>query len=433
MTLPTTSHRRWPIVLAAVSGVFVSFGSLLIFTFGIFLSQWTKEFGWSRGDASLAFTVTALTVAVCSPAMGRLMDRRGARFVILPCMLVYGLAFASLGLLTGHLWQLYATFFVLGVVGNGTSQFGYARVIAAWFDARRGFALATVMAGVGTGAIVFPWLAQRLIEDIGWLTTYFVLGAMVLVFGIPLTARFVREPEKTAAVNHSPDRSLESVPQGLGSPDDGTSTLGQGLDEGMSSRKAIVSYPFLAILTAIVLISLSTNGVIGHLAPLLTDRGFTSQQAALVMSLLGAATLASRLGTGYLLDVIFAPRVAAAVFAFSAGGMWLVMGAQHFWVACLAAIAIGAGLGAEADVVPYLLSRYFGLRTFSELYGYTWSVYAVAGAMGPLVMGRVFDQLHSYRTVLLVFGGLMSLAALLFCFMPRYNRVLATAEVALQE
>lgn len=428
MTLPTTPHRRWPIVLAAVCGVFVSFGSLLIFTFGIFLSQWTKEFGWTRGDASLAFTVAALTVAVCSPAMGRLMDRRGARVVILPCMLVYGLAFASLGLLTRHLWQLYAVFLVLGAVGNGTTQFGYARVIAAWFDTRRGFALASVMAGVGTGAIVFPWLAERLIEDVGWRAAYFVLGAIVLLFGIPLTARFVREPERATTVNHSLDHRLESVPPDKGAPDDGVVPLDRGLDEGMGTRKAMLSYPFLAILTAIVLISLSTNGVIGHLAPLLTDRGFTSQQAALVMSLLGAATLASRLGTGYLLDVQFAPRVAAAVFAFSAGGMWLVMGAQQFWVACLAAIAIGAGIGAEADVVPYLLTRYFGLRTFSELYGYTWSVYAVAGAMGPLVMGSVFDQLHSYRTVLLVFGGLMSLAALLFCFMPHYRRVPATAE-----
>jgi MFS family permease len=417
MTLPATSHRRWPIVMAAVCGVFVSFGSLLIFTFGIFLSQWTKEFGWSRGDASMAFTVAALTVAVCSPAMGRLMDRRGARIVILPCMLVYGLAFASLGLLTRHLWQLYAVFLVLGAVGNGTTQFGYSRVIAAWFDTRRGFALAMVMAGVGTGAFVFPWLAERLIEDMGWRAAYFVLGAIVLLFGIPLTARFVREPE-----NHS----LKSVPPGLA--DGGAATLDQGLDEGMGTRQALLSYPFLAILTAIVLISLSTNGVIGHLAPLLTDRGFTPQQAALVTSLLGAATLASRLGTGYLLDVLFAPFVAASMFAFCAVGMWLVMGAQHFWVACLAAIAIGAGLGAEADVVPYLLSRYFGLRTFSELYGYTWSAYAVAGAMGPLVMGRVFDQFHSYRTVLLVFAGLMALAALLFCFMPRYARVPVAAE-----
>src|SRR5271167_1285163 len=132
---------------------------LMVFTFGIFLTALTKQFGWSRGDVSLAFTVTALTVAVCSPVLGRLLDRHGARRIILPCMAVFGLAFGSLSLLTNHLWHLYAVFIVLGIVGNGTTQLGYSRVITAWFDERRGFALALVMAGVGTGAIVFPSLA----------------------------------------------------------------------------------------------------------------------------------------------------------------------------------------------------------------------------------------------------------------------------------
>ena len=418
MPLDATSRRRWPIVVAAVCGVFVSFGSLLVFTFGLFLSSWTKAFGWSRGDASLAFTVAALTVAVCSPQMGRIMDRRGARIMILPCMAIFGMAFASLGFLTPHLWHLYAVFLVLGVVGNGTTQFGYSRVITAWFDERRGFALAMVMAGVGTGAFVFPWLAERLIAGLGWRVAYFALGGMVLLFGIPLTALFVREP-KTQSHGH---RTAEFDHQDNGARDGAAAPLAH-----LDARQALVSYPFLAVLTAIVMISLSTNGVIGHLSPLLTDRGFTPEQAAIVTSLLGAATLASRLGTGYLLDLLFAPFVAAAMFGISAVGIWLVMGAQHFWVACAASIAIGAGLGAEADVVPYLLSRYFGLRTFSELYGYTWSAYAVAGAMGPLVMGRVFDQLHSYRAVLLVFVALMAVAAVLFCFMPRYRPVLVVA------
>ena len=58
---------------------------------------------------------------------------------------------------------------------------------------------------------------------------------------------------------------------------------------------------------------------------------------------------------------------------------------------------IGIGMGGEADITPYLLSRYFGLRSLSTLYGLTWSAYAVAGALGPVLMGRAFDLTGSLR------------------------------------
>ncbi len=389
-------------VVAAMCGAFVSFGSLMVFTFGIFLTALTKQFGWSRGDVSMAFTVAALTVAVCSPVLGRLLDRHGARKVILPCMLVFGLAFGSLSLLTNHIWHLYALFLLLGIVGNGTTQLGYSRVITAWFDERRGFALALVMAGVGTGAIVFPSLSEWLITNLGWRMAYAVLGGLILLFGIPLTAAFVRDPTRPSADGELPGK-------------------GRARREGSSVTEGVRTYAFLGIVVAIVLISLSTNGVIGHLVPLITDRGFSGQQAALAASLLGAATLTSRLGTGYLLDLFFAPRVAAVMFFLSALGIWVVTTAHQLYMSYGGAILIGVGLGAEADVVPYLLSRYFGLRSFSELYGYTWSAYAVAGAIGPLVMGKMFDRTHSYQTTLFVFVAFMAAAGAVFCFMPRYR------------
>src|SRR5271165_1188683 len=393
---------RWLMVVAAMCGAFVSFGSLMVFTFGIFLTALTKQFGWSRGDVSLAFTVTALTVAVCSPVLGRLLDRHGARKIILPCMAVFGVAFGSLALLTNHLWHLYAVFVVLGIVGNGTTQLGYSRVITAWFDERRGFALALVMAGVGTGAIVFPSLAEWLISNLGWRIAYALLGGLILLFGIPLTAAFVKDPARPATSEELPGRPRSK-------------------QAGSSVAEGVRTYAFLGIVVAIVLISLSTNGVIGHLAPLISDRGFSGQQAALAASLLGAATLLSRLGTGYLLDLFFAPRVAAVMFFLSALGIWMVTTSHQLWLSYAGAILIGVGLGAEADAVPYLLSRYFGLRAFSELYGYTWSAYAVAGAIGPLVMGKMFDRTHSYETALFVFVAFMLAAGAVFCFMPKYR------------
>src|SRR3954447_5280255 len=156
----TAVYPGWLVVMAAFFGVMVSFGSLLVFTFGTFLKPLSGEFGWTRQAISTAFGCAAITVAVCSPLLGHLLDKYGPRRIILPCMAVFGIAFASLGFLTPSLSHLYTTFVVLGIVGNGTTQMGYSRAVSTWFDSRRGFALALVMAGVGTGSMVFPPLAQ---------------------------------------------------------------------------------------------------------------------------------------------------------------------------------------------------------------------------------------------------------------------------------
>jgi MFS family permease len=387
------------ILAAACCGGFVSFGSLLVFTFGIFLKPLTAEFGWSRAEVSLAFTVAALTVAACSPYTGRLLDRYPARYIVLPCMLIYGLAFGSLSLLTRHLWHLLAVFVVLGIVGNGTTQLGYARVISAWFDRGRGRALSAVMAGVGLGSIVFPPVAQALISAYGWRMAFAALGGAVLLLGIPLTAAFLYEPQQRTAQE----------------------AWGHPHSIHITVRSALRNSAFLSLTTALVLFSVATNGVIGHLSPLLTDRGFPAERAAATLALLGFASLSSRLLTGYLMDRFFAARAVACMFTLCAAGILIVVFTHDVWPAYAGALMIGAGLGAESDAVPFLLSRYFGLRNFSELYGYTWSAYAVAGALGPLLMGRFFDRTHSYQTVLLAFFGLVLMAALLFSSLPRYT------------
>ena len=123
-------------VLAAYFGTMVSFGSLLVFTFSVFVKPLGAAFGWSRESVAGAFGVAAMSVAVCSPPLGHLLDRYGPRRVILPCMAIFGCAFASLGLLTPHLWHLYAVFLVMGAVGNGTTQMGYSRAVSTWFDSR---------------------------------------------------------------------------------------------------------------------------------------------------------------------------------------------------------------------------------------------------------------------------------------------------------
>jgi MFS family permease len=403
--------RRALVLLTACCGVFAGFGSVFIFTFGVFLKPLTAAFGWSREEVSLGFTVAALTIAICSPFLGRLFDRYPARRIILPCVAIYGVGLGSLSLLTPHIGHFLGILLLLGIVGNGTTQLGYARVVSAWFNQSRGRALAAVMAGSGAGSMLFPPLAQALISSYGWRAAYAVLGGIVLLLGIPLAAAFLSEPEER-------ETRIESSP---------------AVKTEDSSWHSVRSAPFLLIASGLVLFSLATNGLNAHLPPLLTDRGFSPRNAAAVLSVVGFAALASKLGTGYLLDRFFAPRVAVLLFALCAAGILLIVYSNGPGTAYAGSFLVGIGMGAESDATPYLLTRYFGLQRFGELYGYTWSFYACAGALGPLLMGGMFDRTGSYRSTVLVFSAIVLLAAVLFAALPRYansRRVPADCELS---
>ena len=400
------NNRRLPqrslVLLTACCGVFVSFASIVVYTFGVFLKPLAATFGWSRGQVSFAFTLAALSVAACSPFIGRLLDRYPARRIVIPCTAVYGLAFFSLAFLTAHIAHLFVVFVILGIVGNGTTQLGYARVVSAWFDRERGRALAAVMAGSGLGSMVFPPFAQALISAHGWRVAYGVLGLVILLLGIPLAATFLYEPDAQG----STDSQVRN-------------------DAAGSIWHSVLTFRFLGIVGALLLFSFATNGLYAHWAALLTDRGFPAARAATVLSVAGLAALLSKLSTGYLLDRFFAGRAVSGLLLACAAGFFAILYGHATWLAFGAAVLVGLGMGAESDAVPYLLTRYFGLRQFSELYGYTWCVYAVAGALGPLVMGSMFDHTGSYRAVLFASLGMILLAATLFAALPNYNQSLA--------
>src|ERR1700687_4664878 len=145
-------YPGWGVALAAFVGVMVSFAAIMPYTFSLFLEPLSRAFGWHLEAISSAFGIAAITVAVFSPGIGMLLDRFPPRRIILPSVIVFALAYMSLSLLTPNITRFYLTYFVLGVVGNGTAQLAYTRAGLTWFQKHRGFALALVLTGSGTGS-----------------------------------------------------------------------------------------------------------------------------------------------------------------------------------------------------------------------------------------------------------------------------------------
>jgi MFS family permease len=399
-------YYGWRVVLAACLGVMAGFGSLFVYTFSVFVKPLAAEFGWSREAISSGFAIAAVTLGLVSPLLGRWIDRFGPRRIILICMTVYVCAIASLSFLRFGLWQFYATCFVLGVVGNGAAHLAYSRSISTWFHRRLGIALALVMVGAGLGAMILPVVAQSIISRSGWRPAYASLGCLALLLGLPLSWLYIRERRRSAH---------ESAPIA---------------HSGVTWQQGLRSSAFWIITAILFVSSISMNGAITHLSALLTDRGLTAGRAALCASILGGSSLLGRIVVGWLLDRFFGPRVALVINLITALGIFLLARASNFPEGCLAAGLIGVGAGGEASTTPYLLTRYFGLCAFSTLYGLTWTFYAAAGAIGPVILGRAFDATGSYSSLLILLAGALGLAAVTNLLLPRYSESFATASAS---
>ncbi len=380
------------VVSASSVGLFLHFGSLLVNAFGVMLTTLCDAFGWTRGQVSLGFTLATLTAMLTMPLTGWLTDRLGARRPILVSMTLFGALYASLSLLTPHLWHLYAVFLLLGLVGPGTSAIPHASLITRWFTERRGLALGVAMCGTALGGVIWPSATQALMNQFGWRNAYAISGGAVLLIAVPLMLLLLKEPPKSVRAS---EQNVTDAPA-----------------EGLTRSEALGGSLLWLLIGAFFVISMSIQACMIHLPALLTDRGMTPANAAFAASLFGAAGMIGRLGTGYLLDLLPADRVPTLAFTVVAAGIFLLFGGATGTGAYVAAMLIGFGYGAESATIPYLVGRYFGLRSFGEIYSYLFISVPLGGALGPALMGVGFDRLGSYQLALLICGVATIVAAL---------------------
>lgn len=390
----------WWVVLTAALGLCLGSAPIMTFSFSVFLKPLTRDFHSGRGAVSFAYTLFNLTTGLSILLAGRMVDRFGARRVIAVCAVMFAVILLSNGIISAKISELYVFYVALGLFAPGMGPLPYSEVVSHWFDKHRGLALGLMMFGLGMGAMITPSVAQRLIAIFGWRAAYVAYGLAVLLISVPVVGVFLRErPEKMGLL---PDGAAH-VP---------TAKPEEDIRPGLSWSDARHGRTFWIMVCAFCLSGASVQGCVVHMSAMLTDRGSTAQTAALASSAVGAALLIGRVGAGYLLDRLFAPLVAAFFFGVAAVGITLLGISTAPLVAFVAAFLIGLGLGAEVDLVAYMTSRYFGFRSFGEIYSYAWAAFVLAGALGAYLLGVGFDARGSYFLPLAAFF-IATLAAVL--------------------
>jgi len=392
-------RHGWRVLAASSLGIAFGASPIPYNSIGAFTGPLTTEFGWGRGDVQFAILAFSVAVVLAVPVVGALADRFGVRRVALGTLVAFGIGFAALSLTPASLFSFYAIWIVIGLFGGGSTPVTWTRGVNAWFDARRGLALAIALIGTGITASFLPRLTTWLIGEFGWRAAFVGLSLLPLGVALPVAIAWFREPQS-------------------GSRDTAASIT---VRSGVTVRQALAHYRFWVIAVALFIIAIGIGGLITNFLPLLTDRGFVTSDAAWTTGAIGVSLIIGRLVVGYLLDRIWAPAVTFPLLVMPALACLLLMQDQVSPVAALAsACMIGVAAGAETDLVAYLTVRYFGLRNYGTIYGLQYGAFAVASGIAPWAYGRVYDVYGTYNPILAVFSVGLVAGAVALLTLGRY-------------
>ena len=413
-------RNPWWVVFGSTLGLIVGNGPITLFTFGVFLKPIVATFGWNRGTVASAVTVSQALGALATPFVGRMVDRWGVRRVTLPFIAAFALTTAAIALTPASPFIFILLYGICGLFGGGQAPLNYAKAISSWFESKRGLALGIAMSGVGIGTALDPQIVRVLIAHVGWRGAYVGLGVLTFALAFPAVALFIREPDRDSISDRERLASAGHIHDAAGNA------------PGMPVGEAVKGFRFWTILVCVFMVAASVNGSIAHIVPILTDRGVSPAVATSLLSVTGVALIGGRILSGFILDRFFAPYVAACFFLLPLTGVGLLSSGAAGIVPLLGTICLGLGLGSEIDIMAFLVGRYFGVRTFGEIYGYIMAAFVFASGLGPTIMGVCYDRTHSYKLALEGFAVALAIASILISRLGPYAFP-APKRVALQQ
>ncbi len=379
--------RGWLMVAVCLFGVSTGPAAIILGSIGFYLNGFEKEFGWSRTEVGSAISGLMIATALFLPLAGKLVDRFGVRRVLVPSVILFALLLLLVPLVE-ELWQFIFLYVSMGVLAVGTNSTAYMRLLANWFDRRRGLAICIAGSGTGLGFAYVPVITHYAVTAYGWRGGYVLLALILLCITLPMVLFILKD--SPADVGLQVDGSSDEAQ---------TDADAERQSAGDTLKQAMARRDFWYMALTFVSVAFVLYGIIPNLVPLLEGRGYDTETAAWIASLFGFATFGGRILIGWLVDHFEARSVALVFFSLSAVGMCLLAIDLPLWVVLLSAILLGGSLGAEVDMLAYLASRYFGLRCFAQIFSMLFAMVMFSMSLGPLVFGAVYDATQSYTTV----------------------------------
>jgi MFS family permease len=375
----------WWIVAATFLNLFFVVG-VIFYGFPVFYPSFVASLGFSRAQVTQGFLLGFLIVGLpCGLLAGVLIDRIGARSVILHGISFVGIPLILMGFMT-RFWQ-YELLCVLEVLGYTLAgPIANQVLISQWFRVRRGRAMGYAYLGLGLGGAISPPLSTFLIRTLGWRHALQAAGTVILLVLFPVSIWITR----------STPGELGLMPDGV----DGLTTgdfnpVGSALPSGQVAA-AVRTVNFWLILLGSTLVLGAMNSVVQHLILFLRDQGYSANAASRFLSILLISSLGGRVLVGYLADRFSKKNTMALFYLLLGAAIPLLYLAHHPVVALTFVVAFGFSMGADYMLIPLVTAECFGVAALGKLLALIIMGYTIGQWLAPWTVGKIFDRYHSY-------------------------------------
>lgn len=409
----------WWVAIAAF-GIILVVSSGPLYMFSTLVDPLEEEFGWSRAAIGAGPSIGAVVAGVFTFVAGYLVDRVGARRLLVAGVLLVGGGSLALSQMQA-LWQFYMS---VSVIGVGMSLAGMpvcAVAIAHWFVKRRGRALGIVSAGPGASGLMVV-LAAVLIGQFGWRSGLMMLGIAQLAICVPLALTVRHRPQEVGLLPDGEPPAPREVPANP-SPEATEGRAGgggMGQLEGLTIGQALRTRFFWLLGLGMLLVSVGSFAVIVHVIAYLDESGgFTEEGAAVIAMGIPFGSLVGRLSFGWLADYLSKRWLLAVAWILQGLGVLILAGVHSPWQAVLFLVVLTPGWGGAVPVWLALMPEGFGLRALGSIQGLLMAGAMIGGFVGPIFAGAVYDAMGSYRPAFVVLALVTFAAALAVAMMGR--------------
>ncbi|MBP1931014.1 MFS transporter [Ammoniphilus resinae] len=374
-----------------------------------FFKPMLEDLGVSRTVLSSIISVGMLVYGIGMPLAGYLVGKYGTRFVLL----------VGVALITGSIvWTISTTSLINFTLGYGiflslglafTSPIAVTPVVSRWFTRQRGKALFCLATGSMGGIAIMTPAFTFLIDWVGWQNTLLLLAIVFVVLIVP-SALFVIRDEAPPNTDLLPGQIIENNKK----PQAEMIKLEKWTD-GLFTR------PYWQISLGLFVCGFSMNLLGSHGVTMLTDHGFHEQSASFGIGLIGLVAVGSTLVLGELSDRIPKHYMLSLIYGFRGLGflsLVLVMSSWQLYAVSIVGGLVWAGSNALSSAI---LGNIYGLRHLGVLYGWSYFIHQIGGAVGVFVAGWGFEV---YGTHMLAFGGaagLLILASIVCLRLPDFK------------